>query len=296
MLPKTKSKPKHTLADLTALMYGPSKIGKSTWCSKADDALFLATEPGLNALEVFQTPITCWDDLLQACAEIAEGKHEFKTIVVDTVDNAYKMCSDYVCKKFKIEHESDLGYGKGYALINNEFQRVINKLAFLPYGLILISHSQERDIETRTGKHTRIVPTLPEKARKLVTGLVDLILFCDLDMKTGEDGKPVWQRVMRTKPSPNYDAGDRTGRLPEVIPLDFSSFMKAFNNTAAGAAGIGPAKARLIVESFGDAFEETLLNDPERIALKARLPLDAARRLRDEWLKTPSWPGCRHSV
>jgi hypothetical protein len=170
MLPKTKSKPKHTLSDLTALVYGPSKIGKSTWCSKADDALFLATEPGLNALEVFQTPITCWDDLLQACAEIAEGKHEFKTIVVDTVDNAYKMCSDYVCKKFKIEHESDLGYGKGYALINNEFQRVINKLAFLPYGLILISHSQERDIETRTGKHTRIVPTLPEKARKLVTG------------------------------------------------------------------------------------------------------------------------------
>ena len=155
MLPKTKSKPKHTLSDLTALVYGPSKIGKSTWCSKADDALFLATEPGLNALEVFQTPITCWDDLLQACAEIAEGKHEFKTIVVDTVDNAYKMCSDYVCKKFKIEHESDLGYGKGYALINNEFQRVINKLAFLPYGLILISHSQERDIETRTGKHTR---------------------------------------------------------------------------------------------------------------------------------------------
>ena len=52
----------------------------------------------------------------------------------------------------------------------------------------------------------------------------------------GEDGKPVWQRVMRTKPSPNYDAGDRTGRLPEVIPLDFSSFVKAFNNTATGAA------------------------------------------------------------
>ena len=141
MLPKTKSKPKHTLSDLTALVYGPSKIGKSTWCSKADDALFLATEPGLNALEVFQTPITCWDDLLQACAEIAEGKHEFKTIVVDTVDNAYKMCSDYVCKKFKIEHESDLGYGKGYALINNEFQRVINKLAFLPYKCSLMPGS-----------------------------------------------------------------------------------------------------------------------------------------------------------
>jgi len=97
MLPKSKTKPKAHLNDLTALVYGPSKIGKSTWCSHAENALFLATEPGLNALEVFEAPITCWDDLLQACAEIAEGKHDFKTIVIDTVDNAYRMCADYVC-------------------------------------------------------------------------------------------------------------------------------------------------------------------------------------------------------
>ena len=71
MLPTKKTPPKQDLAGLTVLVYGPSKIGKSTWCSQADGALFLATEPGLNALEVFQTPITCWDDLLQACAEIA---------------------------------------------------------------------------------------------------------------------------------------------------------------------------------------------------------------------------------
>ncbi|MDF7806251.1 ATP-binding protein [Pontiellaceae bacterium B12219] len=233
MLPQSKTKPKASLHNLTALVYGPSKIGKSTWCSHAENALFLATEPGLNSLEVFEAPITCWDDLLQACAEIAEGKHDFKTIIIDTVDNAYRMCADYVCKKFQIEHESDLGFGKGYALINNEFQRVINKLAFLPYGLILISHSQEREIETRTGKHTRIMPTLPDKARKLLTGLVDLILFCDLETKVGENSKPIHQRVMRTKPSPNYDAGDRTGMLPEVIPLDFPSFMEAFAATSA---------------------------------------------------------------
>lgn len=236
MLPKTKTKPKNNLADLTALLYGASKIGKSTWCSQAENALFLATEPGLNALEVFETPITCWDDLLSACAEIAEGKHDFKTIIVDTVDNAYRMCSEYICKKFKIEHESDLGYGKGYALINNEFQRVLNKLAFLPYGLILISHSQELEIETRIGKHTKIVPTLPEKARKLVTGLVDLILYCDLEPQPGENGKPVYQRVIRTKPSPNYEAGDRTGRLPELLSLDFPSFLKAFNEAKAKSA------------------------------------------------------------
>lgn len=228
MLPKQKTPPKTTLTDLTVLVYGPSKIGKSTWCSGADGALFLATEAGLNNLEVFQTPIGAWDDLLLACKEIAEGQHDFKTIALDTIDNAYRMCAEHICQKFKIEHESDLGYGKGYALINNEFYRVLNKLSLLPYGLFLISHSQERELETRTGKLTRVVPTLPDKARKIVLGMVDVILYCDLEVTTGDDGKAVSRRVVRTKPSMHYEAGDRTGRLPEVIDLDFRKFIEAY--------------------------------------------------------------------
>ena len=128
MLPTKTTPQKQNLADLTVLVYGRSKIGKSTWCSHSDGALFLATEPGLNALDVYQVPIRSWDELLASCGEIAEGKHPFKTVIIDTVDNAYRMCSDYICTKFKIEHESDLGYGKGWALINNEFHRVLTKM------------------------------------------------------------------------------------------------------------------------------------------------------------------------
>jgi hypothetical protein len=217
-----------SLNDLTLLVYGASKIGKSTMCAQAEGALFLATEAGLNNLEVYQAPIATWDDLLAACKEIAEGKHPYKTIVLDTVDNAYRMCAEHVCQKHKIEHESDLGYGKGYALINNEFYRVLNKLSLLPYGLILISHSQEKELETRTGKLTRVVPTLPEKARKIVLGMVDMILFCDLEVTKDAEGKPNHRRVIRTKPNVNYEAGDRTGRLPEIIDLDFAKFLQAF--------------------------------------------------------------------
>ena len=229
MLPTAKTPPKPSLADLTVLVYGATKIGKTDLCSHAESALFLATEPGLNSLEVFQTPITSWDDLLVACAEIAEGKHPFKTIVVDTIDNAFRMCAEYICRKFKVEHEADLNYGKGYALISSEFQRVMNKLAFMPYGLFLISHSQSVEIETRTGKYTKIVPTLPEKARKIVLGLVDMILFCDIEASTSSDGTVLARRVMRTKPSRDYEAGDRTGRLPDVIDLDYTRFIEAFN-------------------------------------------------------------------
>ncbi len=233
MLPKEKTSPKQDLADLSLLVFGQNKLGKSTWASGAEGALFLATEPGLNSLDVYQVPIPTWEELLEASAEIAEGKHQFKTIIIDTVDNAYKLCSEHINKKFKVSHESDLSYGKGFALVTSEFQRVLTKLAFLPYGLFLISHSQEKEIETRTGKYIKTVPTLPDKARKIVLGMVDMILFCDLEVSTDENGKQVVRRVMRTKPSLYYEAGDRTGRLPETIDLNFKAFLEAFNKPVA---------------------------------------------------------------
>jgi hypothetical protein len=236
ILPNTKTPPKPNLSDLTIFLYGNTKAGKSTFCSHAEGALFLATEPGLNALDVYQVPIQSWQDLLNACAEITEGNHPFKTVIIDTVDNAYKFCVDHILKKFKIEHESDLGYGKGYAIVNNEFQRVLTKLAFLPCGLFLISHAKEMEMESRTGKYTRIVPTLPDKARKIVLGMADMVLFCDLEVSVGEDGKQSLRRVIRTKPSLFYEAGDRTGRLPETIDLNYTSFLEAFNAATAKTA------------------------------------------------------------
>ena len=238
ILPTAKTQPKPDLADLTVLVYGQTKIGKSTFCSQSDGALFLAAEPGLNSLDVYQAPIQSWEDLLNACAEVGEGKHPFKTVIIDTIDNAYKFCTDYILRKFKVEHESDLAYGKGYAIVNNEFQRVLTKLAFLPCGLFLVSHAKEIEIETRTGKYTRIVPTLPDKARKIVLGMVDMVLFCDLDVTTGEDGAQNVQRVIRTKPSLYYEAGDRTGKLPETLDLDFKKFMDDFK---AAVAPLKPA-------------------------------------------------------
>jgi len=210
-------------------------VHNSTLCSHADSALFLATEPGLNALDVYQVPIQSWEDLRKACAEIVEGNHPFKTVILDTIDNAYKFCTEYILAKFKVEHESDLGYGKGYALVNNEFQRVLTKLAFLPYGLFLISHAKEIEVDSRTGKYMRVVPTLPDKARKIVLGMADMVLFCDLEAVSGDKGEQNMRRVIRTKPSLYYEAGDRTGRLPETLNLDFGKFKDAYNAATVAA-------------------------------------------------------------
>jgi hypothetical protein len=44
------------------------------------------------------------------------------------------------------------------------------------------------------------VPTLPDEARKIVLGMVDMVLYCDLDPSTGDDGAQVMRRVIRTNP------------------------------------------------------------------------------------------------
>ena len=223
MLPKTKTAPKQNLEDFTVLIYGPPKIGKSTLASQFDTPLFLATEAGLNSLEVYQAPIATWEDFLAACKEIAAGKHEFKTVIVDTVDNLFKACSEYVRKKNNIQHESDLEWGKGWQLVKDEFTRALTKLSLLPYGLVMISHAEYVEIKTRTAVITKAVPTLQRSAREVILKMCDIILYCE--STTTDKGET---RVMRTKPSENWDAGDRTKRLPGVLPLDYEAFRDAF--------------------------------------------------------------------
>jgi hypothetical protein len=236
MLPTTKTPPKTGYKDLTVLIYGASKIGKSTFCSKADEALFLATEPGLNSLETYQIPIDSWARLKQVAEEIKSGTHKFKTVVLDTVDNAYDLCRKFVCDENKVKHESEGSYGKIYQLIRDEFRRMLTELASFrnlphPVGFFLISHSQEKELDTRTGKQTKTMPKLPDQVREVVLGMVDLVLYCDVDKSTTEEGKISYRRVMRTKPNTYYEAGDRTGKLPECIDLDFAAFAKCFNGT-----------------------------------------------------------------
>lgn len=222
MLPTEKTPQKNDLRDLTLLIYGSPKIGKSTWCSKSDGAIFLATEPGLNHLDVYQVTINSWVDLRAAAAELAAGKHAFRTVVIDTVDEAYHMCLDDVCRRHKMAHPADEEYGKGFALVNNEFARVIGGLARLPYGLFLTSHVKGIDVKTKTDKYTKMVPELPTGARKIVLGLCDVILYAESE---GFD-----TRVVRTKPTTLYEAGDRTGLLPEALPLDYAAFVAAFTS------------------------------------------------------------------
>lgn len=217
-LPTSKSTPARRIQDYTFLIYGQPKAGKTTFCSHFDGALFIATEPGHKFQEIFKVDPQNWTDVLMITKNLLETEHNFKTIIIDTADNAYKMCADYIKKKYKIDHESDLGFGKGYSFVKDEFMRVINALAQKGFGIVFISHASTREIEENGVKRAVTDSTLSGSASKTISGLCDFIFYVYVD----KDG----QRRFRTKGSPALNAGDRSGQLPEVMPLDFENLKK----------------------------------------------------------------------
>ena len=228
LLPKQKTTVKNNLSDYSLLLWGLPKVGKSTLASQFPDALFIATESGHNALSVFKVDVHSWETFLGVCKEMAEGKHSFKTIIIDTMDNLWEMCRQYILDKHKIQHEADMPYGRAYAMVQSEFERVITKISILPYGLVMISHADTKEVQTRTGTVHKMLPSLKDRPRKFVLGMADIILFLDVQYETLSDGTKKMRRIIRSQPSPDYTAGDRTNRLPGVMELDYTALVDAF--------------------------------------------------------------------
>jgi len=241
-LPKAPTPKKNDLRNLTVLLHGGKKIGKSTFCSQLPNAVFAATEPGLGQLEVHQAPITCWQDFIDFCNALASEKHGFQSIVIDTINNLYTFACRAVCEKYKVEYVGDFkAIGKGHVLANNLFYETLLMLANKPFGLWMVAHSVDKEIETRTEKYVKAVPQLPNKAAGQILGMADLILYADLHEDRNEDGKSSYRRVLYTKPSKYFEAGDRSGILPPVIDLDYPKFAAVYKSGVSGTRAAASA-------------------------------------------------------
>ncbi len=223
MLPASKTPPTISPQRAKVLLYGPPKVGKSTLCANLDPdrTLMLACEPGLGALETFQVPINTWDEFRQVGQDLASTEHDFTTVVIDTVDQLFDRCSDDTMKKLGVAHASDLGYGKGWKAISQEWSMRVAKLASLGLGVWFVSHSKEVEINSRVGSLTKMVPTLPKTGRDFILGFVDFILYAEVQRTA--DGET---RLLRTSASENYEAGGRVV-LPDPLPLDAIALTEA---------------------------------------------------------------------
>ena len=243
-LPQKKSEPKESIGDYTMLIFGEKKIGKTTLCSKFPDALFLMTEPGGEGLSIFQMKIDHWRKFVKA-VDLLEKDKKYKTVIVDTVDNLYELCFDYMCKeKLLIEHPQDENdFGRSWKVIKKEFTDQLSRLMFLNKGFIALSHAQERETTTLSGdKFDRLIPTMGRAANEYLTGVIDIWAYYGY-----EDRK----RFLVIEGDDYIGAGHRLeGRFltPEKekvvrIPMgknseeSYNNFIKAFNNKQTTTGG-----------------------------------------------------------
>lgn len=249
-LPTEKSKPGLRLSKAKVLLYGPPKVGKSTFASELlpDNTLFAECEPGLGALSVFAEPITSWSKFRQMVDDLASDPGQFKIVVVDTVDELYRMCTDHVCGELGISHPSDADYGKGWAAVADEFRLRVGKLSNLGLGVWFISHAKDVEVKKRVGTKTVTQSTLAGQGRTFLTGFCDFILLATWD---GEEEEG--QRILRTKGSEGHEAGARMPRgaltLSDPLPLDakalaadFARAMKPLSEEAPKPAKKGAKK------------------------------------------------------
>lgn len=235
LLPQEKSASIIELSQKSILLYGRSKIGKSVLASDFPDALFVQCEPGISHIEAYKTPLlTSWENVRSLVSELDQAYQSstpppYKTIVIDTIDRMAALCVAEVCQKENIEDPSEVGWGKAYRKIANKMESAIYRFAALPAGLILISHSKEIEIDSPTGKYNRTVPNLQSGVLDIVTAFVDYIFFCTIE----KDQEGNWVRVIKTKPHPNYEAGERAKeekqKLPETIPLNYQELKNCFD-------------------------------------------------------------------
>ena len=167
------------LSGYITYIYGAPKTGKTTLATQMPDALLLAFEKGYNALPgVMAQDITTWGEMKQVYRELKkpEVKAQFKSIIVDTVDEAAEMCQKYICQQKGIESLGDLGYGKGWGAFNTEFSEVFRGLTQLGYAVFFIGHDKEVNITSADGNVEKVVirPRLGGKASVIISGMADI--------------------------------------------------------------------------------------------------------------------------
>ena len=234
VLPTERSVPSSEMGEYSILLFGDKKIGKTSLAAQFPDALLLMTEPGAKALSVYQSNILTWAQLKQAAAALVKDTR-FHTVVVDTVDLAFKMCERAVCQRLGIDHPSDEDWGKGWSAVRDEFTAWAQQLANTGKGGIFISHAVEREIKRREGgKYDRFQPTMGGQARDVIEGMVDMWMYYTYNDK---------QRVLTIRGDEHVMAGHRMqhnfqweGEEVRQIRMDptpeqgYRNLVAAFNN------------------------------------------------------------------
>ncbi len=218
------------LCGYTVLLYGQPKTGKTTTAAQFPQALLCAFETGYLAIPgVMAQPVNKWSEFKQILKQLDsdQARQQFKNVIVDTVDIAYDLCEKYVCNQNGVSTVGDLAYGKGYALAKKEFDEALRKIPQMGYGLVMISHAQDKTFKDENGdEYQQIVPTLANQPRLVVDRMSDIIGYAHPFQE--EDGTVHTTLFMRG--TPRFVAGSRFKYTPDSIEFSYTNLVNAIGD------------------------------------------------------------------
>jgi hypothetical protein len=226
-LPTKKTTPRTEASRNVTVIAGPSGVGKSTFAANIPNALFLDCDHGIEFLSVYRNGISSWADMCDAFEMLRADTGKYEAVVVDTVDAAYQFLFDEVCKDAGIKFPDDSNASKVYGAANKRFLSWLRAMKTLPVGLFLLAHSETVKLKARTGDYDYTQIAMSGRSRGHVVNSCDFGFLAEIDTDGAGDSL-VERRILRTKPGKHHWAKDRTGVLPEMIPLDYQAFDKAY--------------------------------------------------------------------
>lgn len=226
------------------MIYGIEGIGKSTIASSAPKPIFIQTEDGLGEIDCHKFPLArSLDDVHAALAELLAEKHDYQTVVIDSLDWLERMIWDTLCKNYGVSsiEKVDGGYGKGYVHAMTHWRKVVDQLALLRdqrnMMVVLVAHAKvERFEDPEEAAYDRYSPRLNKHASALVSEWCDAVLFATRKIITKTEagafnrtrttaaavGRDGGQRVLRCVGGPSAIAKNRYD-LPAELPLDWDA-------------------------------------------------------------------------
>lgn len=213
------------------LAYGLPKIGKTSLVASFPKSLIFSFEPGTNGLNnIYKINITSWKDFKLAVKQLANDKvkEKFDFVSVDTVDIAYDLCEQYICSTNGVQSIGDIPYGGGWTKLKKEFSKIFRDIAMMGYGIIFISHAQEKTIKENGEEYPRIVPACPSIAANIVNKLVDFIIYIGIEYSSAED--EIGTRYMYFKGNKHMQAGSRFRYIPDKVKFGYQELVDAVND------------------------------------------------------------------
>lgn len=220
------------------LLYGEPGVGKSVFASHAPKPFFITTDGNYDWLEDFgakpeaHIQVSSWEDAKTA---FMSDFKDYDTIVVDLLEDLFKWCEYEYCTRTKIDHVSDVGYGKGYDITRNEYFLEICKLLAKDKNVILITHGLEYTTKDRRGvEHTKYGPSnrLPDKVLDMLEGRLRYCLRCYLKAEESDNGELIKRRYLSLVPKENEFGiirGVNENLIPHDIELDWNVFESIVN-------------------------------------------------------------------